>query len=56
MTVIMDDKCSGLERVDLTYESLEQVALKDVYDPLDRASELPVLRTLQLGPVILQEE
>lgn len=41
---------------ELTYESLEQVALEDVDDPLDGVSELLVLRTLELGLVALQEE
>lgn len=40
----------------LTYESLEQVALEDVDDPLDRVSKLLVLGTMQLGLIILQEE
>ncbi len=39
-----------------TYESLEQVALEDVDDPLDGVSELPVLGVLQLGPVLLQQQ
>lgn len=39
-----------------TYESLEEVALEDVDDPLDGVSELPVLGVLQLGPVLLQQQ
>lgn len=48
--------CSESERGDHTYESLEQVALEDVDDPLDGVSELPVLSTLQLGPILLQQQ
>lgn len=48
--------CSGSDRGDRTYESLEQVALEDVNDPLDRVSQLPVVCVLQLGPVLLQQQ
>lgn len=40
----------------VTYESLEEVALEDVDDPLDGVSELPVLGVLQLGPVLLEQQ
>lgn len=43
------------QRGDRTYESLEEIALEDVDDPLDGVSELPVLGVVQLGPVLLQQ-
>lgn len=48
--------CSGSGGAERTYESLEEVALEDVDDPLDGVSELPVLGVLQLGPVLLQQQ
>lgn len=39
----------------LTDQSLEEVALEDVDDPLDGVPQLPVLRLAQLGAVLLQQ-
>lgn len=50
------DQLALVDREDLTYESLEQVALEDVDDPLDGVSELLVLRTMEFGLVALQED
>lgn len=45
-----------MDREELTYEGLEQVALEDVDDSLDGVPELLVLRPVELGLVALQQE